>query len=423
MPKNAKKKNKSLSKYADDKIPKCEHCGNKSPCDYCSPEKVSVKVKDGTATASLPVGAKDHSEIWIMLKDRGFDPDEWEIVSLTVNQWEAPLKGQRGVQTLEQTKASLRQKPKFLGEFVKTIKDLNQTDGFSPQPRLKKSKDSTEFLVVLGDSQLPFANEILTELSHSFLQDTKPDGLIYIGDLIDFDNLSRFTPKPDFESTAQQGIEIGYKTLRDLKDSAGLKNGDKLIFLEGNHEFRLQKALLDRLPQLFGIKKADVGSEERSVLHLSNLMRFDEIGWHWASERADSYPHAEYSITDDLVATHGYVVRQKAGMSALASLDKMESSIIMGHTHRLAITHHTRWRKSEPKLYSAIETGTLADLSGLGYSKNPDWQGGFVTLEINNKTGSFHPELVIYDKNRITWRNYFWEKRAKGVKTNYESDS
>jgi len=152
-------------------------------------------------------------------------------------------------------------------------------------------------------------------------------------------------------------------------------------------------------------------------------MRFDEIGWHWASERADSYPHAEYSITDDLVATHGYVVRQKAGMSALASLDKMESSIIMGHTHRLAITHHTRWRKSEPKLYSAIETGTLADLSGLGYSKNPDWQGGFVTLEINNKTGSFHPELVIYDKNRITWRNYFWEKRAKGVKTNYESDS
>ena len=29
--------------------------------------------------------------------------------------------------------------------------------------------------------------------------------------------------------------------------------------------------------------------------------------------------------------------------------------------------------------YSAIETGTMADLEGLGYSKQPDWQGGFLT--------------------------------------------
>ena len=53
-------------------------------------EKVAVKRKDDKATATLPVGSSDINEVWKMLKERGFDPDQWEIQSLTVNQWEAP---------------------------------------------------------------------------------------------------------------------------------------------------------------------------------------------------------------------------------------------------------------------------------------------------------------------------------------------
>ena len=35
-------------------------------------EKVAVKVKDGKATATLPVGSSDINEVWKMLKERGF---------------------------------------------------------------------------------------------------------------------------------------------------------------------------------------------------------------------------------------------------------------------------------------------------------------------------------------------------------------
>ena len=48
-----------------------------------------------------------------------------------------------------------------------------------------------------------------------------------------------------------------------------------MIFIEGNHEVRLRRALINKLPQLFGIKKADMGEDEKSVLHLANLMRFE----------------------------------------------------------------------------------------------------------------------------------------------------
>ncbi len=384
-------------------------------------EKVAVKVKDGKATATLPVGSSDINEVWSMLKERGFDPDQWEIQSLTVNQWEAPdVNG--GKRLMEQTKATLKQKPKFLGEFIKSIESLGG-NGFSPQPTLK-AKSKPELLVVLGDSQLPFANKQLTELSHYFLQDVSPDGLIYIGDLIDFPNLSKFATNPDFTSPVQKGVDLGYSTLRDLRDSAGLTKKDELIFLEGNHELRLRRALIDKLPQLFGIKRADVSEDEKSVLHLANLMRFNDLGWTYWDKPSDVYPHSEYEVVKGLFATHsGSALRKQAGMSALSSIERINGSIIMGHTHRLAITHQTRWTGEEMNLYSAIETGTLADLKGLGYSKHPDWQGGFVTLVVDRKKNTFHPELVVYDNNTITWRGFFWTLTTKGVKTNYESNS
>ena len=385
-------------------------------------EKVAVKVKDGKATATLPVGSSDINEVWKMLKERGFDPDQWEIQSLTVNQWEAPdVNG--GKRLMEQTKATLKQKPQFLGELISAIGDLG-SQGFSPQPRLKAQKSKPEILVVLGDHQLPFANRTLTELSHSFLQDIKPDGLIYMGDLIDFPDLSKFETNPDFTSTVQQGIDGGYTTLRDLRDSAGLTKGSEMIFLEGNHEVRLRRALINKLPHLFGIKKADVGEKEKSVLHLASLMRFNELGWTYWDEPSDVYPHPEYEIVKGLYAQHsGNNLRKQAGMSALSSLERVNNSIIQGHTHRLAITHQTRWIGQEMVMLSAIETGTMADLKGLGYSKHPDWQGGFLTLVVDRKNNTFHPELVIFNKDTITWRGFSWTLSAKGVRTNYESNS
>ena len=74
------------------------------------------------------------------LKERGFDPDQWEIQSLTVNQWEAPdVDG--GKRLMEQTKATLKQKPQFLGELISAIGNLAK-DGFSPQPTFKAKKQT-----------------------------------------------------------------------------------------------------------------------------------------------------------------------------------------------------------------------------------------------------------------------------------------
>ena len=67
-------------------------------------------------------------------------------------------------------------------------------------------------------------------------------------------------------------------------------------------------------------------------MHLASLMRFDDIGWTYWDEPSDVYPHPEYEIVKGLFARHGNFVRAKAGMSALANLDRVDGSVIQGHT-------------------------------------------------------------------------------------------
>ena len=98
-----------------------------------------------------------------------------------------------------------------------------------------------------------------------------------MGDIIDFLTpvgiiLDKFCYGP-------KSIDIGYRLCRDLKEAAKLTANDELVFLVGNHEIRL-RILLDKLPQLFGIKKADVGEDDKSVLRMANLLRLDELGYH-----------------------------------------------------------------------------------------------------------------------------------------------
>ena len=84
-----------------------------------------------------------------------------------------------------------------------------------------------------------------------------------------------------------------------------------MIFIEGNHEVRLRRALINKLPQLFGVKRADVGENEKSVLHLANLMRFEDLGWTYWDEPSDVYPHQNMRSLRDYLHDMGTLLEQK----------------------------------------------------------------------------------------------------------------
>ena len=188
--------------------------------------------------------------------------------------------------------------------------------------------------------------------------------------------------------------------------------------LVGNHDERFDKALLDRLPQLFGLRQAVTTDEPapEKLLTVHYLARLGELGFQTVHDSKGSYPYGTIQLADELAATHGWKAIRGAGNSARASIEQLNSGLVVGHTHRLAISHETRWSPTgEPQVYTAAESGTMADPQGLGYTRYPDWQPGFLTVT-TRKDGSHHLDLAVYRDRTLRWRDRQWTLTARGVR-------
>jgi hypothetical protein len=233
----------------------------------------------------------------------------------------------------------------------------------------------------------------------------RPDGIVYMGDGLDFSNLGQWADRKvgtSFDANVDDSLWSIWTILSERLEAAGLGPGDNLIYLYGNHEERLQKELRRKLPQLVGLQRVPDGQEVLEVGHLAGL---HDLGFETVRHPAGDYPHGTYKITDGLLATHGWTIRKGAGASVRAAVETLNSSLIVGHTHRLAITHVTRWDPDRPVVYVAAESGTMADLAGLGYTRNPDWQPGFLTVSVN---GEPHVEAAVFRDGVLSWRDQRW---------------
>ena len=297
--------------------------------------------------------------------------------------------------------------PIFWGQFLEQLSSNTPSKKYPP----KRVKQEKKKIILMGDHQAPFINHDLHELSLAFINNIKADTLVYMGDGVDFDSISKHRAKPEFSSTVQEGLNSLHQVLTDLM-STTLQEGH---FLVGNHDIRLQNILLDKLPSIFGIKKANMSADEVSVLSLRNLLRLDELNINYCSSDLGDYPHSTYEITNDLFASHGWIARKGAGNSARASIENLNRSLVVGHTHRLTVSYLTRWNGNIPIVYTAAESGTMADPRGLGYSRFPDWQSGFLICTVH-KDQSFNIEPVIYKDGVLHYRDQKYWRTNRGIK-------
>ena len=95
-------------------------------------------------------------------------------------------------------------------------------------------------------------------------------------------------------------------------------------------------------------------------------------------------------------------MRKGAGATALASIERLTYSIIVGHTHRQAKTALTRHNidDTEVTIYG-VEAGTMAVVGGgLGYAVDPNWQQGFAVAYIH-EDGDFDVQLAEYYDHKL----------------------
>jgi hypothetical protein len=349
-----------------------------------------------------------------MLRERGLDPEDWVITHMTPNMYEGPnsadavAAGGPAKITYYQTKFSAKKK------LVPELQVFApRTDGWVAPEKVPVNKDQPYLVVVVGDQQAPYQDPNLHRLFLQWLRENRPDQGISLGDSVDFPDISRHQLDPENTAVVNECLQAGYDLFRGYVDASPTTPWTKLI---GNHDERIRNILLDKpsLRPLYGVKRPDTpDAEGEELLNLRHAMRLDELGIDVIDPHG-KYDLAQVVLTPKLAVRHGWLARKGSGASALASLDHLGHSVIVGHTHRQSVVHHTKHEiDGKLRTLTGVEAGCMCRVEQTigedgriwpNYTPNPDWQQGFCTVEVW-PDGFFNIDTAKYVNGTLMWRD------------------
>lgn len=237
-------------------------------------------------------------------------------------------------------------------------------------------------VVVFPDIHAPKQDKQCMGVALDFTRDYKPDIFIQLGDLCDFDSISRF-------DTARERDLIGFvqevKAANQVLDQIEnvLPKGCRKVLLEGNH---------DRRPETYRMNRWD--SKVQDILGIPRMENYDvlyrlkERGW-------ENYDYGEAFKLGKAIFAHGWFVNQ---YHAAKTVRRWFKTIIYGHTHMYQV-HTINGMDGLP--VAGMSIGTLSKFN-LSYLKGlpPDWVHMFMYMDFL-QDGSFTPHPVPIIKGRF----------------------
>jgi len=367
---------------------------------YLADAGIKAKAKPGTGPTEgmriISETSPDPGDIERLLRDRGLKLAEWVVTSATLNEWQG-LAAESEVVSLGQIKANVRPR---VGMLLPA-----RSEGWRPPKVAKRTGGGPRLVAFLGDHHCPNHDPNLHAKVCAWLREYQPDEGIILGDLLDFDAVSRHRHNPEWYSSMQTCVDSSYSVLRAYVDASP---GTRWRALAGNHEDRLRNAIIDNLRGVYGLTPGALEDEERDhpALSVQHLLRLDELGVEWV-DAGGEYTHGQIQVTPELAARHGWIAKKGSGTSALATIDHLRYSVVIGHSHRQSIVHHTaHGMDGKPRTLLGAEAGTLAKIEGgLSYAVAPDWQAGFATASVW-PDGTFKLDLATYVDGHLLWRDF-----------------
>ena len=216
-------------------------------------------------------------------------------------------------------------------------------------------------VAICSDIHFPFQDDSAVNAFLYYCRINKPTHIILAGDVIDCYKLSRFT-KGEGRNPYEE-IKICRKFLEQLRKE---NEAAKIYYIIGNHETRLQTYVLSKAPELACL-----------IEDIFSIIKVEDFKIRGCSELL---------INNDFVVTHGKLLGNKAGLSAIKEIEKHYMSGASGHCHKIS---HFITRKAGRK-FEWFETGCLCDLNP-EYTQDPDWTQGFVILNYHKgvRSGRF----------------------------------
>lgn len=230
---------------------------------------------------------------------------------------------------------------------------ISQADPTIIRPtKIKSRVNKEQTAIILPDMQAPYEDPEALNIAYQIIRDTQPNEVIMNGDNLDFDIFSRFVGDGGVESL-NDSVNRVHKIMANLRANAP---DARITWLEGNHEMRLRKMLMQNAKDLLGVKQAGSNANVLSIPYLLNLAGLEV-------EYISGYPANQYWVHPSLRVIHGNIVRSN-GNTAAAVAKNSDVSTIFGHVHRRESYSRTVNTYNMGKVITAASFGCLAKVSG-----------------------------------------------------------
>jgi predicted phosphodiesterase len=167
-------------------------------------------------------------------------------------------------------------------------------------------------LFFIPDVHVPYHDKGAWELCLKAIKEFEPDVVVTLGDFADFYAVSAHDKDPRRSNDLAWEVEQVHQAIDELERAAD--KAERLIYLCGNHEERLERYLKTKAPELF------------NTFSIPEVLSLDDF-WEFV-------PYKEHIKVGKLYLTHdtgsaGATAHEKARAD-------FDSNTVIGHTHRMA---------------------------------------------------------------------------------------
>lgn len=217
---------------------------------------------------------------------------------------------------------------------------------------------------IASDLHLPNQDDSAVSKWFASISKNKPDKIIINGDLMDFWEISSFDKVPRSEKSFKEEVKLARLFFIRLRETAPQA---RIIFILGNHEFRLKKYLLTVAPEFYDL-------EELTIRHLFRL-RESDVEFVDCKDGASRFVDT-YTKDQGFYVGHYNLSRTSSGATCKALVEKYGVNIIQGHCHRGGVYYK---RLITGQILTGIEGYCLCNLKP-NYMSSPNWESGFVEV-------------------------------------------
>lgn len=231
--------------------------------------------------------------------------------------------------------------------------------------------------LIIPDCHRPFHSRKAYNLMLEVASHVGINEVVLLGDYADFYAVSRHLKDP----RVTQKLEDEVKSVNEgLDELDRLFPQSKKVYLEGNHENRLERYLVERAPEAFGV------TDIQTLFRIYQRTNWRYIGF----DRNQVYQ----VLGSELYARH-----RPLAVNPLTGLQKGFVSLVFGDIHKILEMQAVGLDK---KTRIAFCPGWLGDVRNRVFDympSVPQWQLGFALVTVDGSSKSFHHEIVQIKEN------------------------